>query len=206
MTDKTYSTNQRFITLEGVAEHRDSIKGSTFLAYARHIRTTTEANQFLQTLIQRHPEASHLCWAYRMGQQYRYSDGGEPTGTAGQPIYKVIEGQGLDFIVVGVIRYFGGTLLGAGGLMRAYGGTASEALRKADRREEFPRLRIAVEVLFDQMGSLYRCLDSHGAEERLEDYTERGVRVICQMPSEKIEPFKTQLRNATRDQFDLKRL
>jgi len=197
--------NHRFITIAGEAEHHESIKGSTFLAYARHIRTTGEASQFLQTLINRHPEASHLCWAYRMGQQYRYSDGGEPTGTAGQPIYKVIEGQGLDFVAVGVIRYFGGTLLGAGGLMRAYGGTASETLKKAQRREEFPRLRIGVEVLFDQLGNLYRCLDSHGAEERVEDYTEQGVRIICQMPSEKVDAFEIQLRNATRDQFELKR-
>jgi putative IMPACT (imprinted ancient) family translation regulator len=89
--------------------------------------------------------------------------------------------------------------------MRAYGGTASEALRKANRREEFPRLRIAVEVFFDQLGTLYRCLDSHGAEQRVEDYTEQGVRVICQMPSEKFDAFEIQLRNATRDQFDLKR-
>jgi uncharacterized YigZ family protein len=197
--------NQSFITIDCETEHRESIKGSTFLAYARHIRTRVETNQFLQTLIQRHPEASHLCWAYRMGQQYRFSDGGEPKGTAGQPIYKVIEGQGLDFVVVGVIRYFGGTLLGSGGLMRAYGGTASEALRKAHRCEESPRHRIAVEVLFDQLGTLYRCLDSHGAEERAEDYTERGVRVICQIPSEKVDAFETQLRNATRDQFHLQR-
>jgi len=107
---------------------------------------------------------------------------------------------------VAVIRYFGGTLLGAGGLMRAYGGTASEALRKANRREEFPRIRIRVEVLFDQLGALYRCLDSHGAEERTEDYTEHGVRIICRIPSERLASLEMQLRNATRDQFDLKRL
>ncbi len=196
----------RFITIDGEAAHRETFKNSVFLAYARHTRTPDESARFLQILIQRHPDASHLCWAYRMGQQYRYSDGGEPSGTAGQPIYKAIEGQGLDFITVGVIRYFGGTLLGAGGLMRAYGGTASEALKKANRREEFPRIQIAVEVLFDQLGTLYRCLDSHHAEDRVEDYTERGVRVVCQLPTERAASFERHMRNATRDQFDLRYL
>lgn len=198
--------SQGFTTIDGDTEHRESIKGSTFLAYARSIRSMAEVNSFLHSVIQRHPDASHLCWAYRMGQQYRYSDGGEPVGTAGQPIYRAIEGQNLDFVAVAVIRYFGGTLLGAGGLIRAYGGTASEALRKANRREEFPRIRIRVEVPFDQLGTLYRCLDSHGAEERTEDYDEHGGRIICLIPSKRLASLEIQLRNATRDQFHLKRL
>lgn len=91
---------------------------------------------------QRYPDASCLAWAWRIDSGCRLSDGGEPTGTAGQPIYRAIEGQGLDHLVVGVIRYFGGTLLGAGGLMRAHGGTAGGALCRARRREEWPCVKI----------------------------------------------------------------
>ena len=79
------------------------------------------------------PQATHNCWAYRIGQQYRFSDDGEPGGTAGRPILQAIEGQGFDQVVVVVTRWYGGIKLGAGGLARAYGGCAAECLRLADR-------------------------------------------------------------------------
>ncbi len=77
--------------------------------------------------------ATHNCWAYRIGQDYRFNDDGEPGGTAGRPILQAIEGQGVDRVVVVVTRWYGGIKLGAGGLARAYGGTAAECLRLAER-------------------------------------------------------------------------
>ena len=77
----------------------------------------------------RYPDATHHCWAYRIGPAYRFGDDGEPGGTAGAPILRAIEGQGVDRVMVVVVRFYGGVKLGTGGLARAYGGTAAECLR-----------------------------------------------------------------------------
>jgi uncharacterized YigZ family protein len=195
--------SDQFLTIVDESEHRLEVKNSIFLAYAQRADAAAQAGTFLQSLVRRHADASHLCWAYRIGSEYRFSDGGEPGGTAGQPILRAIEGQNLDHVVVGVIRYFGGTLLGAGGLMRAYGGAAAEALRKAARREETPQVRVVVGVPFDSTGKLYHALDSHGAEDRSETYTDRGVRIACRLPGGRLESFREALRDATRDRFTL---
>src|SRR5690606_40308537 len=78
-------------------------------------------------------EANHNCWAWRIGQAYRFSDDGEPGGTGGKPILQAIDGQSLDRVAVVVTRWFGGILLGSGGLIRAYGGTAAMCLREAGK-------------------------------------------------------------------------
>ncbi|QXP86626.1 IMPACT family protein [Methylococcus capsulatus] len=192
-----------FVTLKATAEHRTEVKGSLFVAYGGRADTPEQGLAFLRTVAARHPDASHLCWAYRIDDQYRFSDAGEPGGTAGQPILRAIEGQGLDHVVVGVVRYFGGTKLGAGGLVRAYGGTAAEALRTAERQEELPRTGITVEVPFEHMGALYRLLDSLGVEERRETYTEQGLKVMASLPESLVEHFRAGLRDATRGQSSL---
>ncbi|MEW6038789.1 MAG: YigZ family protein [Pseudomonadota bacterium] len=192
-----------FITLKTMAAHQTEVKGSLFLAYGARVDTPEQGLAFLRAVAVKHPDASHLCWAYRIGEQYRFSDAGEPGGTAGQPILRAIEGQGLDHVVVGVIRYFGGTKLGAGGLVRAYGGTAAEALRTAERQEELPRTEITVEVPFEHMGALYRLLDSLGVDERMETYTEQGLKVTISLLESAIARFRADLRDATRGQFSL---
>jgi uncharacterized YigZ family protein len=187
-----------FVTLKHDTRHREEMKGSIFLAYGSRADTPEQATAFLQAVQSRHPDATHLCWAYRIGDGYRFSDGGEPGGTAGQPILRAIEGQGLDHVVVGVIRYFGGTKLGAGGLARAYGGTAAEALRTAERHEERPRSEILVEVPFEHLGALHRLLSTFAVENRDEEYTESGVRLRGDLPAHELDRFHSALRDATR--------
>lgn len=196
-------SRKTFVTLKQDAHHREEVKGSIFLAYGSRADTPEQAAAFLQTLQTRHPDATHLCWAHRIGDQYRFSDGGEPGGTAGQPILRAIEGQGLDHVVVGVIRYFGGTKLGAGGLARAYGGTAAEALRTAERHEEKPRTKILVEVSFEHLGSLHRLLSTFAMENRAEEYTESGIRIRGSLPAHELDRFRSELRDATRGQARL---
>jgi uncharacterized YigZ family protein len=190
-----------YTTLKEPATHQEIIKESVFIAYAARADTQDHAFEFLRTVLARHPDASHLCWAYRIGEQYRFADAGEPGGTAGQPILRAIEGQDLDHVVVGVIRYFGGTKLGAGGLMRAYGGTAAEALRTAARLVESPRVRIRAETGFEHINALYHALDTCAAEDRREDYTEKGVAVTALLPADAVERFRVLLRDGTRGQF-----
>ncbi|MBV2182853.1 MAG: IMPACT family protein [Castellaniella sp.] len=124
--------------LTGPARHEADIRKSRFLALAAPIDSAQAAQAFLDT--HRDPQATHNCWAWRLGDQYRFNDDGEPGGTAGRPILQAIESQDCDRVAVLVIRWFGGIKLGTGGLARAYGGTAAECLRVADKivlREEY---------------------------------------------------------------------
>lgn len=123
-------------TLVAPVEFVQDIKKSRFLGKATPIANEDEAKAFLASVSD--PAANHNCWAWRIGQAYRFSDDGEPSGTAGKPILQAIDGQDLDGVVVVVTRFFGGILLGSGGLVRAYGGTAAQMLRAAEKREIIP--------------------------------------------------------------------
>ena len=117
-------------TLTSVVAAEQHVKKSRFLAQASHIDSPEAAREFIESYSD--ASANHNCWAWRIGQIYRFSDDGEPSGTAGKPILAVIDGQALDQVVVVVTRWFGGVLLGSGGLVRAYGGTAGLCLRGAE--------------------------------------------------------------------------
>jgi len=147
---------EAFITLAEPAGFEEEIKKSRFVCYAARVDSVEEAQVFLESV--RDPQATHNCWAYKIGQQYRFSDDGEPGGTAGQPILRAIEGHGLDHVMAVVIRYFGGVKLGAGGLVRAYGGVTAECLRRARKMEIVPRTRLLVEIPYALSSKLYPLL------------------------------------------------
>lgn len=107
------------------------IKGSRFIGEVLYAGSETQAQSLLHDIRKREYNATHNCWAYRLGQtadQFRYSDDGEPSGSAGLPIMKKIDGLGVTNLMVVVTRYYGGTKLGVGGLSRAYGEAAASAL------------------------------------------------------------------------------
>ncbi|KAG5026899.1 hypothetical protein AAZX31_08G271000 [Glycine max] len=118
-----------FTTIQERVTFEKEIKKSKFIAIAGPIPDEKSAMSFLSQV--RDPRATHNCWAYKVGDQYRSNDDGEPSGTAGKPIQTAIDSSGIDRVMVVVIRYFGGIKLGTGGLARAYGGVASECLRNA---------------------------------------------------------------------------
>lgn len=109
-------------------------KKSRFIGYVRHVETEEEALSFVNEIKKKHYDARHNCYAYVIGEQQpllRFSDDGEPGGTAGKPILEVITGKELCNICIVVTRYFGGTLLGTGGLVRAYTDAAKAAVEAA---------------------------------------------------------------------------
>ncbi|WP_312795371.1 YigZ family protein [Tianweitania sp.] len=106
------------------------VKKSRFVATAGSVADEAEARAFIAA--HSDPSANHNCWAWRVDQAYRFNDDGEPTGTAGKPILQALDGQAIDRVAIVVTRWFGGILLGSGGLMRAYGGTAAICLREAE--------------------------------------------------------------------------
>ncbi len=121
-----YST----IEQEGVAEFKD--KGSKFLAYSFPLTDAKEFKQILQKLKKEHPKAAHFCLAYRIGtdgNNFRSMDDGEPAGSAGKPILGQIDSKEITDVIIIVVRYFGGTLLGVPGLINAYKTAATMALQ-----------------------------------------------------------------------------
>jgi len=103
-------------------------KKSRFIGYAARIKSEDEARTFIDDVLREHPKARHVAFAYVLQNTAKTNDDGEPRGTAGLPIYNVITRRKLQNIVVVVVRYFGGILLGKGGLIRAYGKTAGLAI------------------------------------------------------------------------------
>lgn len=187
-----------FTTLAAPNRASTVIEGSEFLAYARRADTPPEALDLLAELRAEYPDATHHCWAYRIGDLYRFNDDGEPGGTAGAPILRAIEGQGLQHVMVVVVRYFGGVKLGTGGLVRAYGGAAAEVLRTAQLLTVRPRLSLRVSVGFAEQGALYHLLDSWDILRGPEEYTAQGLTLPLQVYPEDEAAFITALEDATR--------
>ncbi len=110
------------------------IEKSRFLTYVSHVEGEEEAKRFLEKVRSQHPQATHVCYGYvadELGNFQRFSDDGEPQGTAGMPILNALKSRGLFKSAVAVVRYFGGIKLGAGGLTRAYAGCASDGISSA---------------------------------------------------------------------------
>lgn len=186
-------------TLATAVSHSLEIKHSRFVAHAAPIGSAEDALAFLQQVVV--PDATHNCWAYRHGNEYRSSDDGEPAGTAGRPILAAIDGQGFDRVMVVVIRWYGGIKLGAGGLVRAYGGTAAECLRTAPRLPLVALTELTVQAAFEDLGALHAALAAHLAEKLDETFTASGVELHVRLPADQADPLKTRLRDATRDRI-----
>jgi uncharacterized YigZ family protein len=184
------------ITLAAPHREEQEIKKSRFIAVARRADTPEEAAAVVAAT--RDPEATHSCWAYRVGDAYRSSDDGEPGGTAGRPILAAIDAQRLDHVVVVVIRFYGGVKLGAGGLARAYGGTAASCLRQAQRLEVLPTIAVTVRAPFDAVGAVYGLLDRHAAVRRAERYLETGLALDVEVEAARLDELKAALGDATR--------
>ena len=146
-----------YTTIAHSAESDFRDRGSKFFGYAYSVSATEEAKQHLQRLKKLHPKAVHHCFAWRIGadgEQSRANDDGEPSGTAGKPIEGQIISRNLTNVLVVVVRYFGGTLLGVPGLINAYKTAAAEALDKAGREERKVEHRFLVQFDYTQMNDV----------------------------------------------------
>ena len=189
------------LTLAGPASAVLEVKHSRFLVQAVPIESGTAALEWLSRV--RDPAATHNCWAYRIGQDYRSSDDGEPAGTAGRPILAAIDGQGVDGVAVVVTRWYGGIKLGAGGLVRAYGGCAAECLRLADKVERVALANVRVRFTFADTGAVHAVIASVGAQRLDERFDGDGVELALRLPVDRLPALKAQLRDATRDRSRL---
>ncbi len=189
-----------FTTVQSLTRHDLVVKGSEFLAFANHTPSVNAALEWLKGIETQYKDATHVCWAYRVGDQYRFSDDGEPSGTAGAPIYRSLEGSGLDFVTVAVVRYYGGVNLGAGGLVRAYGGAAAEVLRISPKLEVFPRVNVSVLVGFGLISTLHNLLEPFDLQERIDEFTDQGLNVKFAVLETELERLQILVRDNTRGQ------
>ncbi len=152
------------------AEVRD--RGSRFLAIAHGAENEAAAQAKLATVRGEFPRATHHCWAWRLGTEAseRSSDDGEPAGTAGMPILQVLRGAELSDVIVVVVRWFGGTKLGKGGLARAYAAATREALTSLATAKKVPSDRWVIEAPYERIGALKRLLHPPEVELIEEEY------------------------------------
>ena len=191
-------------TLAGPASWSEEIRRSRFIVNAGRADSQADSLAFFEQVNK--ADASHNCWAYRIGQSYRFSDDGEPASTAGRPILAAIDGQGLDHIMVVVSRYFGGTKLGIGGLIRAYGGSAARCLQQADIVQIAVLHRYRVQVPFDRISKVHQLLGEYGATKDSEDYQQDGVTLRIRISRDQLQPLQQSLADITRGKARIRKL
>jgi uncharacterized YigZ family protein len=177
---------------ESTAEIRE--KGSRFLAIVGPAADEAAAKGVLEALARRYPDASHQCWAWRLGRQARErsADAGEPAGTAGVPILQVLRGAGLSDVLAVVVRWFGGTKLGKGGLARAYAAAAREAVAGLPVVSRVPVVRLGVEVPYERVGAVKRLIRPPEVELEREEYG-ATARLVLAVHEERQEDLRESL-------------
>lgn len=164
-----------YLSLSQTAEFEiEPIKGSRFIGFATAISSDDEAMQFINDIKQRFPDARHWCWAYQLREQKktRFSDDGEPGGSAGKPILAPIVGQELFNTLVVVVRYFGGVKLGVGGLVRAYSQAANAVLSHAKITHVVPKINLQLCYTYEETGKIAAALAALHLQEDNIHYTD----------------------------------
>jgi uncharacterized YigZ family protein len=187
-------------TITGEVVHEiPKIKGSRFIAALATASSVDEAEAFIAGVRARHPDARHTCFAYRIGphgEEFRSSDDGEPSGTAGRPILVQLEGREVTDVVLAVTRYFGGVKLGAGGLVRAYSSCAAEGLRHAEIRVVRITRRVTIRYPYDLTGAVSAVI-AGAATQPIESEYGASTRQVFEVPVAEVEAFVGALRDRT---------
>ena len=156
-----------FLTIAAAAEGLYKDRGSKFLAFAYPINNDEEVKSLVQHLKKEHHSARHHCYAYRIGNEgehYRANDDGEPSGTAGKPILGQLLSHNLTNILVVVVRYFGGTLLGVSGLINAYKNSTIEAINQAEIIEKIIENNYLLEFEYPIQNNVMKVIKDHNLE------------------------------------------
>jgi len=161
-------------------------KGSRFIGHIAPVQNAEEAMAFVATMRSRYPDATHHCYAWRTetgDRGWRASDDGEPSGTAGRPILARIDGAGLVGVVAVVVRYYGGTKLGKGGLIRAYGGAAAAAIDGASIVSVRETRALVFTIAYGDQGAVQSVLRQFELEPRQEQF-DADVTLVIDVPTE----------------------
>ena len=197
--------NLRFMpfTIASQVTFEEDIKKSRFQAIAVPVANEQDVKDFLE--ISKDISTTHQCWAWKIGNNVRFNDDGEPSGTAGRPILATIEGNELSNILVLVNRWYGGVKLGTGGLVRAYGGCAGQCLLLAEKIELIEKKKVSFSCQFNEWAIFQYELNQQQIEFQ-QDYTATGVDVIALLQIHQIEPLSLKIQDVTRGREQLKML
>ena len=188
-----------YITIRDYGEDSFEEKKSEFIGYAKRVESEEEAKEFINEIKSMHKQARHNCFAYVIGENYgiqRYSDDGEPQGTAGIPILEVMKKQGVTDCAIVVTRYFGGILLGGGGLVRAYSHGASIAVNAGGIITMEKSLKVTLSCDYNQYGKLSGVVPLFGGNIYNSEFTD-CVGLEFYLPKDKYESFTKELADIT---------
>lgn len=166
-----------YLSAFGEAIAEQTIEKSRFIAYVSHIEGEEDAKAFLARVRAEHPLATHVCYGYvadALGNEQRFSDAGEPQGTAGLPILGVLKAQGLFQTAIAVVRYFGGIKLGAGGLTRAYSSSAALGLASAEICEYDDCVSVRIKMEYSGVNAVLLLLEREGYADHEKFFGERA--------------------------------
>lgn len=193
-TYKTISTST-----EGIYKE----KGSKFLSFAIPVKNVEEVKELVKTYQKEYYDARHVCYAYMLGadrKEWRTNDDGEPSGTAGRPIMGQINSRELTNILVIVVRYFGGILLGTGGLVIAYKEATSDALNQAEIIEEMVEKMLSINFDYVLMNDVMRVIKDTNANIKSQSYDNKCVMNLC-IRKQDYELLKSKLEKIIRVEF-----
>ncbi|KHF39613.1 YigZ family protein [Halalkalibacter okhensis] len=189
-------------TVKGPGQHEIVIQKSRFIAFFDRAQTEEEAQTFIERIKKEHWNATHNCSAYLIGERdeiQKANDDGEPSGTAGVPMLEVLKKRGLKDTVVVVTRYFGGVKLGAGGLIRAYGGAVSEGLNAVGVVKRSLVKVVHTEVDYHWLGKVEHALRESSYQMKGTEYLEQ-VDVQTYVEVDDLEAFEEWMTNMTNGQ------
>jgi len=173
-------------------------KGSRFIAYAFPINSPEEVKPLVDALRKEHHAARHCCYAWRIGNdavQYRSNDDGEPSGSAGRPILAAIDSEGLSDVLVVVVRYFGGILLGVPGLIQAYRTAAADALAKAGRQQKMAAGTMELTFAYEQMQLVLNFVRSYDGASVVSQDFDLECRIVVAVPLSEMKNFEDKIKN-----------
>ncbi|MCT2537243.1 YigZ family protein [Aquibacillus koreensis] len=195
----------KYFTVKPEGSDEIIIQKSRFIGYVKRVETEEEAQQFIADIKKKHRDANHNCSAYMIGEHdqiQKANDDGEPSGTAGVPILEVLKKRNLKDTAVVVTRYFGGTKLGAGGLIRAYSSTTSQAINTTGVVKRQLMKEMIVKADYSLLGKLENALIQSSYILDNIDYAE-FVRLSIFVEKDQEETFKTWMIDLTSDQVDI---
>jgi uncharacterized YigZ family protein len=184
-------------------------KGSRFLAYFYPVTTAAESDLIIADLRKKYHDATHVCFAFRLGkgteEYFRCSDDGEPGGTAGLPIYNEIKGKEYLNVLVVVVRYFGGTKLGIGGLARTYAAAARKVIAKAKALTVRITKEISLEFPYDFTGEIMKIIHRFSLDIVRQEYTDSGVFIILAVPAARLKEVEKTLADVSKGQLKFRK-
>lgn len=195
-----------YFTIRDEAREEFEERKSVFIGHVKRVHSEEEAKEFIYKIKAQHKDATHNVYAYIVGENMgiqRYSDDGEPQGTAGVPVLEVIKKNEVTDISVVVTRYFGGILLGAGGLVRAYSKGAALAIDKAGIVEKVEGLPLSIKLDYDQLGKVQYVCNQNLWHIENTDYTDK-VNLTILTETDKVEKIKATITEATSGKVEFK--